>query len=1235
MPTPFIRILFLQDPTVDENQEDQLDPKIFKVRTVQRRQDIANALEGFAPQVLLCHLNADITVKEVLEQLKIPEGNTPIILSVVGKELQHLVPVLKAIQEPVSQKEIHELEEQYKSVYHTSLDGILITEPNGKILAANPAACQMLEMTEEEICLAGRSGLIDPENPNLASAVAQREIHGKVHTELNFLKRNGEKVLVELSSSVYKDSHGALKTTIIIRDITQRKKAEEELNSSHETYKTLFYNSPIPYLIYDRETLNMIDVNEVALEIYGYTREEFLELNLLDLRPQEDIPLLLNHLKKSDTDKEIVRHGKVTHLKKDGSSLRVEIFGYKLKYGNRNCGLTACVDFTEKEKALEELKQKQKRLAAAQEIAKLGYWQFDLINGTFIFSDMMYQIWGIDKNRFEPSWETITATIHPDDQVKFRRAQESSMMRGKEHDLEYRIVQPSGKIKWIHERGRVLSWKEEMVASIEGIVQDITEEKVFLEKLMTSESRYKGIVQSQTNYLIRTDMEGNYTYYNDKFLKDFGWLYAGNEIVGQPSLSSIMPYHHQAVIDLVEQCVAIPGKAFQMEIDKPNRTGGVRTTLWDFICLIDAEGLPKEIQCVGTDISARVKAEIQLKDSKLRYQLITEATSDAIWDWDVISGNLFWGKSFKSMFGYDPKNFPTIKEWEKLVHPDDFARVSLELKTTIEGVGSRWFCEYRLKKNDGDYAFVVEKGTVLRDEKGRALRLVGALQDITENRKLQNLLEKANSLSRIGSFELDLEGESLYWSPMTREIHEVDVDYIPCIAKGIEFYKEGESRRKIKEALRLAAEKNCDFDEELQIITTGGKELWVRVIGEPELENGKCIKINGSFQDINKTKTAELGVLQAAKEKETLLESVGDAFFAVDEEWTITYWNEQAATLLNSPKKDVLNKNLWNIFSDAVGTTFHKNYLASMKDGKIRHFESFFNRTSSWYEVTAYPSQNGLSVFFRDVTERKLADVKLRELNKSLKAHTRELVTANKGLEQFSYIVSHNLRSPVANILGLADLLKDNTYPSEVKEQFLSEIFSNIERLDAVITDLNSILQTKVDIKAKKEKIDLNKLVEGIKASIQKLITEEEVDIFCNFKAISTISTVRSYLYSIFYNLIINSIKYRRQEVKPVMQLKTDIKGDFVVITFQDNGLGIDLTAKGDQVFNLYKRFHHHVQGKGMGLFMVKTQVEMLGGKINLESKVNEGTTFTIVLKKNNMPIEIKDETAISIHGNR
>lgn len=164
-----------------------------------------------------------------------------------------------------------------------------------------------------------------------------------------------------------------------------------------------------------------------------------------------------------------------------------------------------------------------------------------------------------------------------------------------------------------------------------------------------------------------------------------------------------------------------------------------------------------------------------------------------------------------------------------------------------------------------------------------------------------------------------------------------------------------------------------------------------------------------------------------------------------------------------------------------------------------------------------------------------------------------------------------------------------------------------------MITDLNYILQTKQHVSQKQEIVHFTTLTEDIMTSIDKLIEEEKAIIKYDFNEADKMLTVKSYLHSIFYNLINNSLKYRQEEVSPVIEIKSRKQKNKILLTFKDNGIGIDLDNNGDQVFGMYKRFHPQIsEGKGMGLYMVKTQVESIGGKIYIESRVNEGTIFTI-----------------------
>ncbi|TDE48471.1 PAS domain-containing sensor histidine kinase [Flavobacterium sp. GT3P67] len=875
---------------------------------------------------------------------------------------------------------------------------------------------------------------------------------------------------------------------------------------------------------------------------------------------------------------------------------------------------------TDSYKISKEKKPEPKKLGR---LGKIGFVDFNLQDNSLYCSAVVYKILEKEKVSYIQCWEDYIETIHSNDQENYKKEHASFLAGLKDFNVEYRIILPDGTIKWIHEQGELIKEHHRTKICMQRTIQDITEYKKNIEKSTQNESLYKSFIQSQTNYIIRTDLEGSFTYFNDKFLEDFGSRFETKSILGNNSLSSLKQYHQNKIIAVVKKCLKHPNEIFQVAID----TSDTISTLWSFSSLTNAEGEFQEIHGFGIDISDRMNAEDSLIECDARYSLACKTTSDAIWDWESKSNRLFWGEGFTTLFGLDSGVFNSDRnKWESHLHPKDAAKAINDINAVIEGTSNYWHAEYRFKKADGSYAYVIDRAITIRDKKNKIIRIVGAIQDITEKKKLELLLEKVTSLSRIGSFEIDFLKNEVYWSDMAKEIHEVTSDYIPDINNLYSFYKGGVNIDSMEQSFKHSVKNNVPFDIETQIISSKGIERWVRVIAVPEFFYGKCMRIIGSFQDIDPIIKVKSEVVKANEEKEFILESIGDAFFALDYTGMITYWNKQSEKLLKFSKEKTIGKNIWQIFPDVVNSSFFTFYQKCIEEKENQHFEIYVHLINRWFEVSAYPSSKGISVFFKDISLGKKANSALLKLNKNLQKQTKELVTANKNLEQFSFILSHNLRAPVANILGLVNLLDGQDYRPEVKDNFLKEISDNVNRLDNIIIDLNNILKIRSNISLSKQVVNLENLISSITLGIQNLIEKEQIQIITRFEDIPELETVRSYLHSIFFNLIINSIKYRKDDSSLRIEISSEKNKEGVKIIYMDNGLGIDLAKNGKKIFGLYQRFHHHIEGKGMGLFMVKTQVETLGGEITVLSEVHKGTQFTLEFKYNNSNLITPDE---------
>ncbi|MEO8773060.1 MAG: PAS domain S-box protein [Gelidibacter sp.] len=860
-------------------------------------------------------------------------------------------------------------EKKYCAFFESSLDGILLTTIDGKVHAANPAACKMFQMTEQEICEIGRSGLADLNESNFHKALKERESKGKSKSEINLFRKDGSSFIAELSSVRIDSSSGYF--SLIIKDDTEKRHIKRKLEKSEERYKLLFKLNPLPTFMFNENDLTIVDVNDSCSKKYGYTRDEFLKMNLLDLRnikEKKELYAILQEFRKSNKSS---LHTFSRHQKKDKTEISVEINSHRFFIDGIPYIVSVCDDITEKDKILKKLIDTSEKLKVAEKIAKIGYWEIDLKDDSLFGSDYFFKIYGVKDRHIRPDPKGFKNKVHPMDRTKFNEYLKKLLLGTNVRELKYRIVLDDGSIKWLHSRSKLVKNPNGQAICMKGVVQDITSEKRTFENLAKSESRYKGLIQSQTNYFVRIGVDGNYSFCNKKFIEEFGWAFPDNNPIGMSSLTDVKKYHHQKLFDTTKESMAHPNVITQMEIDKRMKNGGTKTTLWEVIYLTDAEDVG-EIQCVGIDISERVKID-------------------------------------------------------------------------------------------------------------------------RENQFQANLLEK-----------------------------------------------------------------------------------------------------------------------------------IGQGIMATDADDHVTYWNNAAKEMYQWTKEEVLGKNIFLLLYGDYDN--HKETIPLLKTGKSWTGEIIAKRKDGStlpIQITKSPlfdqndSLSGVISISSDISSLRKSEIKLTKLNNDLKDYTKELFSANEGLDQFSYIVSHNLRAPIANIIGIGDLLESNSEPEDIHKQLLYELFSNIGRLDDIMQDLNEALKIKTEFPKKLEYVKLEELIHDILDANQKLMVEENVIITTDFREIDEIYTIKNYLYNTFFNLISNSIKYRKPELSPVIEIRTKSVENQIIIYFKDNGLGIDLEKKGDDIFRLYKRFHHHIEGKGLGLFMVKTQLEMLGGRITVISSVGDGTEFIIHLKNN------------------
>ncbi|MDQ1167057.1 MULTISPECIES: PAS domain-containing protein [unclassified Flavobacterium] len=494
------------------------------------------------------------------------------------------------------------------------------------------------------------------------------------------------------------------------------------------------------------------------------------------------------------------------------------------------------------------------------------------------------------------------------------------------------------------------------------------------------------------------------------------------------------------------------------------------------------------------------KTNEEIKESNEKYDIVAKATSDTIWDWKIQEDSINWNKGIESVFGYNPEEVgKTSKWWFDKIHPEDSIRMSIKLYSFIEQKTEKWQDQYRFRCADGTYKYVLDRGFLLKDESGRAIRMIGAIQDITKQ-------------------------------------------------------KEEEQRLKLLET----------------VITQSRDSILITEANSPDGKIPKIVYVNPAFSQMSGYQSNEIigkspnifkGPNSDSEELKKLLRAIKNEEECLIE--TISYTKNK--------EEFWVRFSMIPIFSN---------------EGAISH----------WISIQ------------RDITDEKKLETEKEHL-------IRELTQNNKDLKQFSYITSHNLRAPLSNLIGLLNLIEDIPVENEELQEILTGFTKSTHLLNETINDLVKVIIIKDNPSMQKEEASLEEVFENVFSQLSFQIELHKPIIKLKFDKVPELITNKAYIESILLNLLTNSIKYKSENRKLKISITAEKIDNKTILTFKDNGIGIDLERNRDKVFGLYQRFHNYPDSKGLGLYLVKSQVETMGGTISIDSEVNKGTTFTITFK--------------------
>lgn len=904
------------------------------------------------------------------------------------------------------------------------------------------------------------------------------------------------------------------------------------------------------------------------------------------------------------------------------------------------------------------------------------------------------------------------------------------------------ITTPSNKTKYLRmvsEPHRV----SKSIAEYDSLLIDITQEYEAQEQLKISESRFRGLIEKNYDAFSITSPQGIIQYVSPSIFSMMG--YEPKEFLGKQVIDYVHPEDRDLVMHNIALLLDGEVNSFSIKHRLQHKDGHffwIQDTISNHLETEGIWGLVSNFH----NINKEEKYREQLEMSKVRFDYLSKATRDVVWDLDVAKGTYTWGEHFSKLFNDSADNYPTSEDFVALISPEERGAMLAEFNAFVAGTETYWKAFYTVVKKDGTTAEVIDQGYALRNADGKAYRIIGAIHDISAELKYRNKIRLSeHRFSRlfenapIGMLKIDIvTGSIIRTNPAFTGYSGFSAEEL----KNMTIYDLAQPTEKARnqEVLENIEKLGSFGPENMEYRQKDGNPLFVLISGffqraeDATLNNCVWLYVLDISELISKNKA----LIESENKFHQYLRNTSDLFAVVNMNHELIFISPNIESVLGYDSSELVNRNVYDLVHhedhlilkqtlseslENLGDSYRFMFRAKDIHGSYRYMESngYFtlnnegehetymvirdideevkkNRQIERLSLIADRTTNAITVTnandeitwvnngFVDMTgytlelaqglkpaellrsskTSKKQAAKIDELalektpfkaeilnkrkdgqhfwveifvtplfdnngkfsgyiniqnditdrilqNKELKKTLDFSQNQAKRLQNFAHIVSHNFRSHAANIYQLTEALRQDP-PEEIRVEMRDYLFKSANDLLTALNELNEVLQIQENTNLELVTLNLKEYVEKVESLLQNKIVENDVTITCDFPNDFTIHYFPAYLESVVYNLISNSIRYKSPDRKPVIKVSAKKVGKSDYFSVSDNGLGIDLKLHGKKMFKMRKVFHNHPDSKGMGLFIVKNQLEALGGSIAVESTEGEGTTFTVKL---------------------
>ncbi len=778
-------------------------------------------------------------------------------------------------------------------------------------------------------------------------------------------------------------------------------------------------------------------------------------------------------------------------------------------------------------------------------------------------------------------------------------------------------------------------------------------------KLLNSEVKYRTIFEKAAIGIAHVDSN------NQGFIDTNGHLcrmlgYTSEEIKGVNAIDISHPDDKRKGMEITSRLLDGDIDNFTFEKRFFSKSGDIIWTNVTISPLWKKGEKPTAHIAIVEDITPKKEAEQQIRETEARFRSLFEDSPVALWEEDFSAVK-------KYLAQFSDLNAGNAKQW-LASHPDEVKKcislvriidvnneclrlhqpktkseiLAANLNLLLDDESTEAFRKQLVAVVCGETSIAIDtqikhlgegnrdihlQWSVMRGYEETLERIIISTEDVTAQKEAGRIIME--SQQKIESLVNSIDG--IVWecsteppyrlSFISKKVNEI-LGFTPEEWAADDYFWEKhihpEDKKRCLEFFERSITAKPGEDYEYRMIDSKGDIVWFRDSMNVNFENGKPASLRGIMIDITKTKEAEKIILESQQRIESLVNTIDGIVWECDyNTYEFTFVNKKAEEITGYPVSEWLHDpTFWAekihpddrewaiqfcLENSQNRSQYDFEYRMIAKDGSVLWLRDIVNVV---YENGIAVSLKGIMI---DITKNKEAE---NDLNASL-----ELVNdQKKRLMNFSYIVSHNLRSHAANIQSITNLIGDADSDEE-REEMIGMLRTVSGTLNETMDNLNDLVNVQANVAIAIEPLELRLYAENAQKAISDQIEAKSATIVNNIPENLAVDYNPAYLESIFLNLFSNALRYGHPDRKPVVTAEFIEEDGIKALRITDNGIGIDMTRHGDKLFGLYKTFNGNADARGIGLFLTRSQIEAMGGKISVKSELGKGTTFIIHFK--------------------